>query len=51
MAYWVGIGVYWALTAIAPSEGFDGNWWRSVLAAVAFGFATMHLNETIKEKK
>jgi hypothetical protein len=51
MGVWVGLGVYWALTAIAPSEGFDSTWFRSVVAAVAFGLAAMHLHETLKDKK
>lgn len=51
MGMWVGLGVYWALIAVAPSEGFDATWFRSVLAAVAFGLAAMHLQETLKEKK
>jgi hypothetical protein len=51
MGIWVGLGVYWLISAVAPSEGFGPTWFRSVFAALAFGLAAMHLQETLKAKK
>jgi hypothetical protein len=53
MAIWVGLGVYWALGALAvPTEEVDWHALISrIVAAVAFGFAASQLETLLKEKK
>jgi hypothetical protein len=53
MGIWVGLGVYWALGALAvPTEEVDWHALISrIIAALAFGLAALYLETLLKEKK